>query len=132
MIEKSKIRKGLIFWNDCEAIVQIPDCKICINLPAGLMEIEKINNDNYVLCSIYNKELFGTQIVLTVDLIKNHTIEVTLNNADRQEMVDLWNAVYFEKIKEHDWTTATPDSLKERVSNFLCRDFYQKYNLKIK
>ena len=129
MIEKQKIKKGLIFWNDCESTVQIPNCKICINLPAGLMEIEKINNDDYVLCSIYNKELFGAQIVLTVDFIKNHTIEVTLNNADRQEMIDLCHTINFEKTKEHDWSLKVPDSLKERVSNFLCRDFYLKYNL---
>lgn len=32
--------------------------------------------------------------------------------------------------EEHDWSTKTPDSLKERVNNFLCRDFYQKYNIK--
>lgn len=31
---------------------------------------------------------------------------------------------------EHDWSAKTPDSLKECVNNFLCRDFYQKYNIK--
>lgn len=130
MIEKSKIKRGLIFWNNCESIIQIPDCKIYINPPVGLMEIEEIHNDNYVLCSIYNKELFGFQIVLTVDYIKNHTIEVTLDDTDRQEMVNLYNAVDFEYFKEHDWSIKTPNSLKERINNFLCRDFYQKYNIK--
>lgn len=128
MIEKSKIKKGLIFWNDGSTI-QIPNCKFCINPPVGLMKIEKINNNDYVLCSIYNKESFGTQTVLTVDYIEKYTTEITLDDTDWQEMVDLCNAVYFEKTKEHDWTTVTPDCLKERVSNFLCGDFYLKYNL---
>ena len=48
---------------------------------------------------------------------------------DWQEMVDLYNTISFERFKEHDWSTAIPDSLKERVNNFLCRDFYLKYNL---
>lgn len=129
MIEKSKIKKGLIFWNSCESIIQTPDCKIYINPPASLMEIEKIHNDYYVLCSIYNKELFGFQTILTVDYIKNHTIEVTLDDTDWQEMVNLHNAVDFEHFKGHGWSAKVPDSLKERVNNFLCRDFYLKYNL---
>lgn len=95
------------------------------------MKIEKINNNDYVLCSIYNKESFGTQTVLTVDYIEKYTTEITLDDTDWQEMVDLCNAVYFEKTKEHDWSTKVPDCLKERVNNFLSCDFYQKYNLKI-
>ena len=27
MIEESKIREGLVFWNECDAIVQFPDSK---------------------------------------------------------------------------------------------------------
>lgn len=95
------------------------------------MKIEKINNNDYVLCSIYNKESFGTQTVLTVDYIEKYTTEITLDDTDWQEMVDLCNAVYFEKTKEHDWSTKVPDCLKERVNYFLSCDFYQKYNLKI-
>ena len=129
MIEKSRIKKGLIFWIGCGDTVQILNCKFCINPPVGLMEIEKIDNDDNVVCTIYNEELFGFHTVLTVDYIKNHTIEVTLNNADRQEMIDLCHTINFEKTKEHDWSLKVPDSLKERVSNFLCRDFYLKYNL---
>ncbi len=129
MIDKSKIKKGLIFWNNCESIIQIPNCKIYINPPVGLMEIEKIHNDNYVLCSIYNKELFGSQTVLTVDYIKNHTTEITLDDTDRQEMVNLYNAILTELYKSHEWLFEVPSSLKERVNNFLCRDFYLKYNL---
>lgn len=129
MIDKSKIKKGLIFWNNCESIIQIPNCKIYINPPVGLMEIEKIHNDNYVLCSIYNKELFGSQTVLTVDYIKNHTTEITLDDTDRQEMVNLYNTILAELYKSHEWLFEVPGSLKERVNNFLCRDFYLKYNL---
>lgn len=129
MIDKSKIKKGLIFWNNCESIIQIPNCKIYINPPVGLMEIEKIHNDNYVLCSIYNKEYFGAQTALTVDYIEKHAIEITLDDTDWQEMVDLCNTISFEKTKKHDWSAKVPDSLKERVNNFLCRDFYLKYNL---
>lgn len=129
MIEKSKIKKGLIFWIDREAVVQIPDSEICIHIPARLMEIDKIGKNNVATCTLYDKEYFGAQTALTVDYIEKHAIEITLNDTDWQEMVDLCNAVGFEHFKEHDWSTATPDSLKERVSNFLCRDFYLKYNL---
>ena len=130
MIEKSRIKKGLIFWNDCEADVQIPNSKILLKIPAGLMQIEEFVNNNLVTCSFYSKEVFGSQAVLTVDYIEKHTTEITLDDTDRQEMVDLHNAVCFERFNEHDWSAKTPDSLKERVNNFLCRDFYQKYNIK--
>lgn len=130
MIEKSRIKKGLIFWNNCEGVVQIPDSKILLKIPAGLMEIEEIGKDNFVTCSLYNKEDFASQAILTVDHIEKHTTEITLDDTDWQEMVDLHNAVHFERFNEHDWSTKTPDSLKERVNNFLCRDFYQKYNIK--
>lgn len=130
MIEKSRIKKGLIFWNNCEGVVQIPDSKICIKTYVGLMQIEEIGKNNFVSCSLYNKEDFASQAVLTVDYIEKHTTEITLDDTDWQEMVDLHNTISFERFKEHEWSTATPDSLKERVNNFLCRDFYQKYNLK--
>ena len=130
MIEKSRIRKRLVFWNDCEAIVQIPDTKILLKIPVGLMQIEEIGKNNIVTCSLYNKENFASQAVLTVDYIEKHTTEITLDDTDWQEMVDLHNTISFERFKEHDWSTATPDSLKERVNNFLCCDFYQKYNIK--
>lgn len=129
MIEKSKIKRGLIFWIDREAVVQIPDSEICIHIPARLMEIDKIGKNNVATCTLYDKEYFGAQTALTVDYIEKHAIEITLNDTDWQEMVDLCNAVGFEHFKEHDWSTKTPDSLKERVNNFLCRDFYLKYNL---
>ena len=129
MIEKSKIRKRLVFWNDCEAIVQIPNMKILLKIPVGLMQIEEIGKNNFVTCSLYNKENFASQAVLTVDYIEKHTTEITLDDTDWQEMVNLHNAVAFEKFKEHDWSTKVPDSLKERVNNFRCRDFYLKYNL---
>ena len=129
MIEKSRIKKRLIFWNDREAIVQITDMKILLKIPVGLMQIEEIGKNNFVTCSLYNKENFASQAALTVDYIEKHTTEITLDDTDWQEMVNLHNAVAFEKFKEHDWSTKVPDSLKERVSNFLCRDFYLKYNL---
>lgn len=130
MIEKSRIKKGLIFWNNCEAVVQIPNSNICIKTYAGLMQIEEIGKNNFVTCSFYSKEVFGSQAVLTVDYIEKHTTEITLDDTDWQEMVDLHNAVCFERFNEHDWSAKVPDSLKERVNNFLSRDFYQKYNLK--
>ena len=130
MIEKSRIRKRLIFWNDCEAIVQIPDTKILLKIPVGLMQIEEIWKNNIVTCSLYNKENFASQAALTVDYIEKHTTEITLDDTDWQEMVNLHNPISFEKCKEHDWSTAIPDSLNARVNNFLCRDFYQKYNIK--
>lgn len=131
MIEKSRIKKGLIFWNNCEGVVQIPDSKICIKTYVGLMRIKEIGKNNFVSCSLYNKEDFASQAVLTVDYIEKHTTEITLDDTDWQEMVDLHIAVYFEHVLvEHDRSTKTPDSLKERVNNFLCRDFYQKYNIK--
>ena len=130
MIEKSRIKKGLIFWNNCEAIVGIPNSKILLKIPAGLMEIEEIGKNYFVTCSLYNKEVFGSQAVLTVDYIEKHTTEITLDDTDWQEMVDLHNAVCFERFNEHDWSAKPPDSLKVRVNNFLSRDFYQKYNLK--
>lgn len=130
MIEKSRIKKGLIFWNNCEGVVQIPDSKICIKTYVGLMRIEEIGKNNFVSCSLYNKEDFASQAVLTVDYIEKHTTEITLDDTDWQEMVDLCNAIAFEKTKDHDWSAKVPDSLKERVNNFLCRDFYQKYNIK--
>lgn len=130
MIEKSRIKKRLIFWNNCEADVQIPDMKILLKIPVGLMQIEEIGKNNIVTCSLYNKENFASQAALTVDYIEKHTTEITLDDTDWQEMVNLHNTISFEKFKEHDWSTATPDSLKDRVNNFLCRDFYQKYNIK--
>lgn len=130
MIEKSKIKRGLVFWNGCETVVQIPDSILRINTPGGLMMIDKIVENKFVLCSICNEELFGVQTALTVDYIEKHTTEITLEDADWQEMVDLCNAIAFEKTKDHDWSAKVPDSLKERVNNFLCRDFYQKYNIK--
>lgn len=130
MIEKSRIKKGLIFWNNCEGFVQIPNSNICIKTYVGLMQIEEFENNNLVTCSFYSKEVFGSQAVLTVDYIEKHTTEITLDDTDWQEMVDLHNTISFERFKEHDWSTATPDSLKERVNNFLSRDFYQKYNIK--
>ena len=121
----------MIFWNDCEADVQIPNSKILLKIPAGLMQIEEFENNNLVTCSFYSKEVFGSQAVLTVDYIEKNTTEITLDDTDWQEMVDLHNAVHFEHaLKPLDWSTKTPDSLKERVNNFLCRDFYQKYNIK--
>lgn len=130
MIEKSRIKKGLIFWNNCEGFVQIPDSEILLKIPTGLMEIEEIEKNNFVVCSMYDRELFGAQTVLTIDYIEKHTTEITLDDTDWQEMVDLHNAVCFERFNEHDWSAKVPDSLKERVNNFLSRDFYQKYNLK--
>ena len=129
MIEKSKIKRGLIFWIDHEAVVQIPDSKICIHIPARLMKIDKIGKNNIATGTLYDKEYFGAQTALTVDYIEKHAIEITLDDTDWQEMVNLCNTINFEKTKEHDWSTKTPDSLKERVSNFLCSDFYLKYNL---
>ena len=130
MIEKSKIRKRLIFWNDCEAVVQIPDTKILLKIPAGLMQIEEIGKNNIVTCTLYDKEEFGAQTALTADYIEKHATEITLDDTDWQEMVDLHDTIAFEKTKDHDWSAKVPDSLKERVNNFLCRDFYQKYNIK--
>lgn len=130
MIEKSRIRKRLIFWNDCEAIVQIPDTKILLKIPVGLMQIEEIGKNSVATCTLYNKEYYGAQTAITVDYIEKHTTEITLDDTDWQEMVNLYNTISFERFKEHDLSTATPDSLKERVNNFLCRDFYQKYNIK--
>lgn len=129
MIEKSKIKKGLIFWNNREADVQIPNSKICIHIPARLMEIDKIGKNNIATCTLYDKEYFGAQTALTVDYIEKHATKITLDDTDWQEMVNLYNTISFEKTKEHDWSTKVPDCLKERVSNFLCRDFYLKYNL---
>lgn len=65
-----------------------------------------------------NKESFGTETYYLV---------ATDKGAYR---IDLCNAIAFEKTKDHDWSAKVPDSLKERVNNFLCRDFYQKYNIK--
>lgn len=129
MIEKSKIKKGLIFWNNCETLIPIPNSKICIKTYVGLMQIEEIGKNSFATCSLYNKENFASQAALTVDYIEKHTTEITLDDTDWQEMVNLHNAISFERFKEHDWSTAIPDSLKERVNNFLCRDFYLKYNL---
>lgn len=130
MIEKSKIKKGLIFWIDCEAVVQFPDSKNCIYIPARLMSIDNIiKKNNVAKCTLYDKKYFGAQTALTIDYIEKYTTEITLDDTDWQEMVDLCNTIYFEKAKEHDWLTKVPDCLKERVSNFLCRDFYLKYNL---
>lgn len=129
MIEKSKIKRGLIFWNNCETLIPIPNSKICIKTYVGLMQIEEIANNNFVRCSLYTKEAFASQVVFTIDYIEKHTTEITLDDTDWQEMVNLHNAVAFEKFKEHDWSTKVPDNLKERVNNFLCRDFYLKYNL---
>lgn len=131
MIEKSRIRKRLIFWNDCEAIVQIPDTKILLKIPVGLMQIEEIGKNSVATCSLYNKENFASQAALTVDYIEKHTTEITLDDTDWQEMVNLHNAVHWERaLKEYNWSTKTPTALKERVNNFLCRNFYQKYNIK--
>ena len=130
MIEKSRIKKGLIFWNNCEGFVQIPDSEILLKIPTGLMKIEEIGKNNFVSCSLYNKEDFASQAVLTVDYIEKHTTEITLDDTDWQEMVDLHNTIAFERTKDHDWSAKVPDSLKERVNNFLSRDFYQKYNIK--
>lgn len=131
MIEKSRIKRGLIFWNDCEVVVQIPNSNICIKTYVGLMKIEEIGKNNIVTCSLYNKENFASQAALTVDYIEKHTTEVTLDDTDWQEMVNLHNAVHWERaLKEYNWSTKTPTALKERVNNFLCRDFYQKYNIK--
>ena len=110
--------------------MQIPDMKILLKIPVGLMQIEEIGKNNIVTCSLYNKENFASQAALTVDYIEKHTTEVTLDDTDWQEMVNLHNTISFERFKEHDLSTTTPDSLKERVNNFLCRDFYQKYNIK--
>lgn len=129
MIEKSKIKRRLIFWNNCETLIQIPNSKICIKTYVGLMQIEEIGKNNIATCTLYDKEYFGAQTALTVDYIEKHAIEITLDDTDWQEMVNLCNTINFEKTKEHDWSTKTPDSLKERVNNFLCRDFYLKYNL---
>ena len=131
MIEKSRIKRGLILWNNCEAVVQIPNSNICIKAYAGLMKIEYIGKSNIVTCSLYNKEDFASQAVLTVDHIEKHTTEITLDDTDWKEMVNLHNAVHWEHaLKEYNWSTKTPDRLKERVNNFICRDFYQKYNIK--
>lgn len=109
MIEKSKIRKRLIFWNDCEAVMQIPDTKILLKTPAGLMQIEEIGKNNIVTCTLYDKEEFGAQTALTADYIEKHATEITLDDTDWQEMVDLYNAIHFEKTKEHgNWSTAPP------------------------
>lgn len=94
------------------------------------MQIEEFVNNDLVTCSFYCKELFGAQVVVASDYIKKYATEIVLDNADRQEMIDLHNSIAFEKLINHDWSAKVPDSLKRRVSNFLCRDFYQKYNLK--
>ena len=101
--------------------MQIPDTKILLKIPVGLMQIEEIGKNNVATCTLYNKENFASQAALTVDYIEKHTTEITLDDTDWQEMVNLHNTISFERFKEHDWSTATPDSLKERVNNFLCR-----------
>lgn len=129
MIDKSKIRMGLVFWCDRDAVVISPDGKFRVDIPACLMKIDKIVKDNIVTCSIYDKESFGAQTALTDDYIEKYGIEITLDDTDMQEMEGLRNAIYIEKTENHDWIPKTPDSLKERVNNFLCSDFYQKYNI---
>ena len=129
MIRIDGIKVGLILWNNCEAVVQIPDMKILLKIPVGLMQIEEIGKNNFVTCTLYDKEYFGAQTALTVDYIEKHATKITLDDTDWQEMVNLYNTISFEKTKEHDWSAKVPDCLKERVSNFLCRDFYLKYNL---
>lgn len=130
MIEESKIRDGLVFWNECDAIVQFPDSKIRIEIHARLMKIDKIVKNNIATCSVYDNKAFGIQTAVTLDYIEKYGTEITLDDNDRQEMIDLRNAIYFEKTKNHDWLPRIPDSLKERVSKFLCSDFYKKYNIK--
>ena len=111
--------------------MQIPNSNICIKTYVGLMKIEEIGKNNIATCSLYNKENFASQAALTVGYIEKHTTEVTLDDTDWQEMVNLHNAVHWERaLKEYNWSTKTPTALKERVNNFLCRDFYQKYNIK--
>lgn len=113
MIEKSRIKRGLIFWNGRDTVVQISNSKICIKTYAGLMQIEEIGKNNFVTCSLYNKEEFASQAVLTVDYIEKNTTEITLDDTDWQEMVDLHNAVHFEHaLKPLDWSTKTPTALK--------------------
>lgn len=108
MIEKSRIKKGLIFWNGRDTVVQISNSKICIKTYAGLMQIEEIGKNNFVTCSLYDKEEFASQAVLTVDYIEKNTTEITLDDTDWQEMVDLHNAVHFEHaLKPLDWSTKT-------------------------
>lgn len=110
--------------------MQFPDSKIRIEIHARLMEIDKIAKNNIATCSVYDNKAFGFQTAVTLDYIEKYGTEITLDDNDRQEMVDLHNAVCFERFNEHDWSATPPDSLKVRVNNFLSRDFYQKYNLK--
>ena len=71
MIEKSKIKKGLIFWKSCESVIRIPNSNIYIKSPAGLMQIEEFVNYNLVTCSLYCIELFGAQVLLLLITLRN-------------------------------------------------------------
>lgn len=71
MIEKSKIRKRLVFWNDCEAIVQIPNSKILLKIPAGLMQIEEFENNNLVTCSFIAKRCLVLKLFLLLITLRN-------------------------------------------------------------
>ena len=93
---------------------------------------DKADSINIRTCRVpYVRVGRGWNSLNYTDHIEKHTTEITLDDTDWQEMVNLHNAVHWEHaLTEYNWSTKTPDSLKERVNNFLCRDFYQKYNIK--
>ena len=132
MIEKSKIMKGLFFWIDCGSILLSPKMMFVAAQDACLMEVEEVDGEN-VLCTVYSKEAFGAQTALTVGYIERNAKEVVLDSDDWEELIDIYNCIYSHHVYQAGvWTLERQLSLKIRINNLLCRDFYQKYNLERK
>lgn len=121
-----------MFWVDLEYAIQTPNETIIMSDGDCLLEVEKLC-DGYAECSIYNKKLFGTATALSIDYIERNAVEVKLEDSDRQEIINIYNAIYSRNAYQvGDLSLEISNDLKIRINNLFCRDFYQKYNLKKK
>lgn len=131
MMEKPRIRKGLMFWFDTEKAIAIHEGDLTIIYEnACLYEVEKCDGFS-VLCSSYAQKWFGQEVVFPIDYLVMNAKEVRLEDSDRQEIVDIYNAIFIHNAyKGGDWSLEIPNELQRRIDNFLCPDFYRKYRLK--
>ena len=120
-----------MFWLDTEKTIAIHQSDlVVIYEDACLYEVEKCDGFS-VLCSSYGQKGFGQEVVFSIDYFVLNAKEVKLVDADRQEIVDIYNAIFSHNAYQiGDWSLEIPNEIQRRIDNFLSPDFYRKYGLK--
>lgn len=130
MIEKSRIKKGTIFWLDTDKAIGIHERDVhVIYDEASLYEIVNFNGYS-VICKGYGHRGFGQYVMFNIDYFELNAVEVKLKDADMQEIINIDNAIFMNNVYQMgDWSLEIPNDLQIRIDNFLF-DLPRKYKLK--